>query len=114
MDVTQATALLVLASTYDNRKVTREQASAWHEALGGVRFDDARQAVVDHYRNDRRWLMPADVMGGVRKIVAARQQALMGVDLPPELQAMDDGPEFNAAYLAWVKSGELPTRQLTA
>lgn len=76
--------------------------------------DDARRAVVEYYRADRRWMMPADVMDGVRRIVKERQMARQSVDLPPELESMDDGPEFTAAYLRWQRTGEVPQGQLTA
>lgn len=116
MNLTQATAILVMCSGYDNRKVTPENAKAWQEVLDGVRFEDAQQAVLDHYRTSDRWLMPADIHNGVARMVKDRQAELHMAELPAELAAMEDGPEFNAAYLQWVKSQgrEVPQPQLTA
>lgn len=114
MDVTQAAALLALCASFDNRKPDVGAAKAWATALENVRFDDAQQAVVDHYRNEHRWIMPADVLKGVRRLVKDRQTDLSSAEVPPELDAMEDGPEFTAAYLAWLRTGEVPQKQLTA
>lgn len=114
MEAAEAAALLGVAASFDNRKPDRDAAMAWALALDGVRVDDARAAIIGHYRSEHRWIMPSDVMKGVRRIVQERQAELHNMDLPVELAQMEDGPEFNAAYLDWVKTREVPQGQLTA
>jgi len=68
MKPTEAAALLTIAAAYDNRKPDADQAKAWAMALDGLRFEDCRDVVVAHYRRSREWLMPVDVIGGVKRV----------------------------------------------
>lgn len=102
----EAAALLAHAAGFDNRKPDATAARAWAEALSDIDFDDALTAIVNHYATHREWVMPADVRAGVRAIErerAAHAPNLDEVNLPAYLEAMEDGPEFDAAYLAWIK-----------
>lgn len=115
--MTQTTALLALVSSFDNRKPNPEMVTAWNMTLSDVRFDDARDAVIDYFQTESKWIMPADVLKRVKRMSVERQAVLATAELPPELEAMEDGPEFNAAYLRWVKTqgrDRLPQKQLTA
>lgn len=114
MDVTQVTTLLALVSSFDHRKPDKATAQAWHLALRGVRFDDAQAAVVAHYEQDHRWIMPSDVRKGAARIAQDRRKVQEQMDLPAELEGMEDGPAFTAAYLEWQRTGRVPQGQLTA
>lgn len=102
----EAAALLAIASSFDNRTQNSAATRAWAEALADVDFDDAQTAIVNHYATTREWVMPSDIRNGVHTIQATRVANgpnLAEVNLPTYLEEMDDGPEFDAAYLAWVK-----------
>ena len=68
MKATEAAALLTICAAYDNRKPDADQAKAWALVLDGYRFEDCRDAIVAHYRTSREWIMPADVIAGVKRI----------------------------------------------
>ena len=68
----QAAALLTVAAAFDNRKPDPDAAKAWSVALDGIRFEDARDAIVTHYRGSSEWLMPAKVIAEVKRIRAKR------------------------------------------
>lgn len=102
----EAAALLAIASSFDNRAQNSSATRAWSEALADVDFEDAQTAIVNHYATTREWVMPSDIRNGVRAIQterAANAPNLAEVNLPTYLEEMEDGPEFNAAYLEWVK-----------
>jgi hypothetical protein len=94
---TEAAALLTIAAAYDNRKPDADQAKAWAMALDGHRFEDCRDAIVAHYRKSRDWLMPSDVIGGVRRLRDKRLDDF-GPILPPARYADDP-----TAELAWTR-----------
>lgn len=114
MDVATAALLLGVASGFDNRKPNADAAAAWAQALNGMDPAMCRDAIVDHYSRSREWLMPSDVIQAVRRRMVELQPVT--ADVPAELQAMEDGPEFTAAFLRWQQTGELPDmqKQLTA
>lgn len=82
--------LLSVAAAYDQRTVGNSDIAAWTLALGDLDFDRARDAVVAHYREQTRRIMPADV----------RQQLRSAPHPPPfaELAAASPEPP-NQAYL---------------
>lgn len=83
MSPTEASALLTIASGFDNRRVDPDVARSWAVALDGVRFEDARAAVVAHYRDRRDWLMPSDILDRVKRTRAARIAAGEADLIPP-------------------------------
>lgn len=84
--------LLSLAAGYDRRKAGHTDIDAWHLAVGDLRLDDARLAVVGHYRETTDWLMPAHVRQRVKAIRSARlQESPMEGTPPPDA----------AGYAAW-------------
>ena len=85
MTPVEAQALLTIAASYDRRQADPEAARAWALALDGLRFIDCREVVVEHYKRSREWLMPVDVIAGVKKIRAARLAAVVEPTPPPEL-----------------------------
>lgn len=103
MDASQAALLLTKASAYDNRTVGDVAALAWAEALADVQFDDAKTAVVDHYRESRAWIMPVDVIARVRTIRATRYANTTLRDAPTEL----DAATASDRYRTWERTYRL-------
>lgn len=66
MTPADAAALLTIAAAYDNRKPDGDAAEAWALALDGLEYLECRDIIVQHYRESREWIMPADVVAGVR------------------------------------------------
>jgi len=89
---TEAAALLTIAAAFDNRKPDADQAKAWAMALDGLRFEDCREVIIEHYRNSREWLMPVEVVAGVRRM-RDRRIAALSIDIPPGFD-----PDDTAAY----------------
>ncbi|MEU1736496.1 hypothetical protein [Streptosporangium sp. NPDC020145] len=71
--------LLSLAASFDRRTVGRADVMAWHAAVGDLDFADARDAVVAHYRDNREWIMPADVR---KRVKAVREERLARQPVP--------------------------------
>jgi hypothetical protein len=53
--------LLTVAAAYDQRTTGPGDVAAWHAVLGDVSFTRAREAVIAHYRENSRRVMPADI-----------------------------------------------------
>jgi hypothetical protein len=96
MKTTEAAALLTICAAYDNRKPDADQAKAWAMALDGLRFEDCREAIVQHYRASREWIMPADVVSAVKKTRTSRLEDV-APSPPPGLDPDDTG-----AYAHWL------------
>jgi hypothetical protein len=96
MKTSEAAALLTICAAYDNRKPDADQAKAWGMALDGLRFEDCREAIVQHYRGSREWIMPADVFAAVRKTRTSRLEDVAPTP-PPGLDPDDTG-----AYARWL------------
>lgn len=97
MKPTEAAALLTIAAAYDNRKPDADQAKAWAMALDGLNFADCRTVIVAHYRQARDWLMPSDVVGGVKRLRAKRID-----DYGPMPAPKDIDPDDKAAWRRYV------------
>ena len=91
-----ATRVLTLAASYDQRTIGEADALAWGKVLGELNTDDAFQAVADHYTRETRRLMPADVINGVRRIRAARLER--DPEPPPDADP-DDPRAYQRALL---------------
>lgn len=67
--------LLTTASAYDRRTVGEGDIAAWTEAArrAGWNFDDARNAIHNHYADTPTWLMPGHITQRIRQ--ARRQPA---------------------------------------
>lgn len=95
---TEAAALLTIAAAFDNRKPDADQAKMWALALDGIRFEDARDVIVAHYRRTRDWLMPADVSRGVQRLRYERIDAFGPIPAPAGIDP-DDKAAYQAARL---------------
>jgi hypothetical protein len=94
----EAAVLLGMAATVDNRKPDEDAAKAWAAMLDGLRFEDCRIAVIEHYKASTDWLMPAKVRSDVKKLRAKRQELHPPLTPPAHL---DGDP---AATNAWLKA----------
>ena len=101
MTLEETVDLLTAAAAFDRRTVGEADAIAWHAAIGDLRFEDCRTAVVAHYTETTDWLMPAHVREGVRKI---RDQRLRETEIPPPPREIADDP---GAYCAALRAAEL-------
>ena len=97
MTPAEAAALLAVAAAFDNRKPDADAAQAWAMALDGLRFEDCRDVIVAHYRRTREWIMPSDVIAGVKQVRAKRILDFGPIDPPTSLDPDDTG-----AYARWV------------
>ncbi|MGC5078484.1 hypothetical protein [Agrococcus sp. DT81.2] len=93
MNQAEASQLLTIAATLDNRAVTTEAVQVWAGLLDDIDYVDAVAALKAHYRESTKWMMPANVRERVAaaqsearkapwKDLAARRQALLdaGID----------------------------------
>lgn len=71
--------LLTLAASNDRRTIGKADALAWHKALRPASFSDAEQAIADHYADETRWIMPADIN---RRTAAMRRERAKGHVVP--------------------------------
>lgn len=62
MQVSEVAQLLLWAQGVDGRVLSELSARAWHQMVGHLDFEDALEAVQQHYREEHRWVMPADVL----------------------------------------------------
>jgi hypothetical protein len=87
----QTVDLLSLIAARDRRTIGKIDAMAWHEDIGDLSFDDAREAVALHFRQSTDWLMPKHVRDLVKKIREQRLEGFQYVPVP--------GDENTAVYL---------------
>lgn len=97
MTPAEAQVLLSMASAFDNRKPDADAAKAWAAALDGLRFEDCRLAVIEHYKTGNEWLMPSMVRVIVKRIRSKRIAAYGTLTSPPPNIDPDD-PE---AIIQW-------------
>jgi hypothetical protein len=101
MTPSQAAIILGVSAAFDRRTVGEADARSWSDVLDGIDFDDAIQAVKNHYAKSRDFLYPSDVIAGVKAIENQRIEAgpnLEAID-PPEWLDPDD--EFE--YRRWLR-----------
>lgn len=70
----EVTELLSTLQPYDQRSVGETDVIAWHGALGDLRFEECRDAVLAHYRESTDRVMPAHIR---RRVSLARQDRAM-------------------------------------
>lgn len=102
MNPTEAAKVLAKAAAYDNRQATQAAALAWAEALDqDLPLTEALRIVGEHYREERTWVMPADINRRWRTLGKARIETAvrMGLPEPPDELADDPGD-----WAAWKKA----------
>lgn len=73
MNKTQTAQMLTIASMVDSRTVAPETVEAWHEILGDLDFDMAREAMTRHRRESTDYLMPAHIVAHYNQIEKERR-----------------------------------------
>ncbi|MBB1153470.1 zinc finger domain-containing protein [Amycolatopsis dendrobii] len=108
--------LLAIAMAYDHRKPGDAQVMAWHEASRRAlwTFDEAREAILNHFATSTAYLMPGHVTSRIRE---ARSQPPPRAALPSP-PANPASPERIrvivrdlAARLGWVARRPSPQEQ---
>jgi hypothetical protein len=110
MNPQEATQVLAKAAAYDNRQPDQAAALAWAEALDtDMPLQDALRIVGEHYRDERAWVMPADINRRWRALGKARLETAerMGLPEPPDelADAPGDWAAWKKAQIAAVKAG---------
>ena len=67
MQINETSAVLAKIQAYSNRNVDKAVILAWHEILEPYALKDCLNAVADHYRHSKEWLMPADIVARVKE-----------------------------------------------
>jgi hypothetical protein len=93
--------LLVLAGAFDRRNIGESDTVAWHAALGDIPFADAQIAVIDHYREHREFIMPADVWQRVKAM--RRDRIARAVLNAPEPELTEAPGRYMAAITEMVR-----------
>lgn len=102
MNPQEAAQVLAKAAAYDNRQATQAAALAWAEALDpGMPLADALRIVGEHYRDERAWVMPADVNRRWRALGKARLETAQRMGLPEPPDELADTP---GDWAAWKKA----------
>jgi|SRR5690606_17625076 len=66
--------VLAACAAFDQRTVGKADVAAWHNALGELEYQDARDAVTRHYRTSTERIMPMHVLHYAREIESERAQ----------------------------------------
>jgi hypothetical protein len=96
----EAAQLLAVCAAFDNRKPDPDAAQAWMLALDGLDYLECRNIIVQHYRESREWIMPADVVSGVKALRKQRFddfRRAYGNLMPPA--HLDADPAKEAAWM---------------
>lgn len=88
--------LLTLAASNDRRTIGKADALAWAKALKPTSFTDAEQAIADHYADETRFIMPADIN---RRTAVMRRERIKGHVVPAPAN-----PDDTSTYLATVQA----------
>lgn len=109
MDKPDVVLLLTLAGTYDYRKVGDADVEAWYLAVGDLDLEEAKAAVVRHYRESTDRLMPAHVRVGVKAIRDERRRAA-----PSEARALPSRFEPDMSRQVRISRGAATVRDVLA
>lgn len=102
MNRSEAAQLLGLAAAADRRTIGDADVLTWADLLHDVAFEDARQALHEHYRQETRWVMPADIR---KRVKAARQARVEAAPLPaPAPEDADDPVRYRKRMRADIKA----------
>lgn len=104
MTKTEVTELLALIQAFDRRTVGEADVEAWALILRAVDVTDAADAVSEYFREETKWLMPAEVHNRARRILRSR----LGQERNAELEAArttDIGPEGELTMAGLVEAG---------
>jgi hypothetical protein len=102
VNLTETATLLTMCAAYDRRTIGEADVRAWQAVLDDVAFADARDAVVEHYKRTRDWIMPADVRTIAKK--ARGDRLNRHLELVP-----DADPDDVPAYLTALREDRMRT-----
>lgn len=68
MNLEQTAQLLIIIGTFDNRTVSAENITAYHEVLNDIQYEDALEAVKMHFKISNEWIMPSHIRAHVKAI----------------------------------------------
>ena len=98
----EAAKVLAKAAAYDNRQPNEAAPIAWSEALDrDLPLPDALRIVGEHYRDERTWVMPADINRRWRALGKTRLAEAERLGLP---EAPDDVADDPQAWLTWKRT----------
>lgn len=118
MNQAQAKTLLTYIAAIDHRNIDIEaEAVLWADLLDDIPYEPAKAAVREYYREESRWITPAEVRRRARATRAeqTRRPASPGPEAVP-----DADPDDVRAYLQavaegrWREPGELSPRPVAA
>jgi hypothetical protein len=98
MRLSETAQLLTLCAAFDRRTIGESDVAAWTDVLGTAAYDDASDVVKLHYATSREWLMPCDVLSGVKRLRAARISAAIE-------EVPDADPDDPPAYVSALREG---------
>lgn len=112
MNIRETAQVMGTITAYTNRKADAAVITAWHALLEPYALQDCLQAIQDHYRDSRDWIMPSDVIGRARLIRAERLAKFpqhLRLSDQDEQQALESGTyrERMADLLAMAADGRL-------
>nr|DAE82753.1 MAG TPA: Loader and inhibitor of phage G40P [Caudoviricetes sp.] len=98
----EAAKVLAKAAAYDNRKPDPTASLAWAEALDrDLPLQDALRIISEHYRDERAWVMPADINRRWRALGRERLAKAERLGLPDAPADIADNPQ---AWLTWKRT----------
>ena len=86
--------LLGVIAGIDHRTLGEKDGEIWEAMVGDLDFGDALAAVGAYYREQREWIMPADIRAAVR---AMQTERIERSPVPPPPAELTDDPQ---AYIA--------------
>ncbi|WP_116949210.1 hypothetical protein [Jiangella endophytica] len=106
MNKSETATILAMVQSFDRRTVGEADIAAWEAVLTDIRLDDAKAAVLGHYRKSRAWLMPADIVDFVTLLRRTRRARIPLPAAPPELvdgsgYPIPEDAEKWRAYVEW-------------
>lgn len=98
MNLKEVQDLLLAVSTFDGRPVNEDIVGSWHTVLWNVQYEQAMEAMRQHFSTSDRRLMPVHIIQGVKKIRAELLKDYQGPGLSREIPQSD--PDNVVQYLA--------------
>jgi len=77
VDIKQTGILLAKIALIENREATNETILAWHEILNEVNYEDAMEALIQHYRHSTESCKPAHIVRGARAIKEEKKKKVV-------------------------------------
>lgn len=92
MNRSEVAMILTAAAARDRRTIGETDVLAWHEDIGDLDYDVAREAISRHYRESTDWVMPAHIRRHAATIVHDRRRAIREASEARALEAERNDP----------------------